>query len=135
MSNEFVADFGSGGGGLSAEAVMDVELWEKAVNEKQAMEKIELKNCPFCGNPPQLIRGNAVESDCVNCTRCLFDFDGSVELWNARVESAELATLREQLHVAGIALRGIRAVAKVSQMSELTRESLLTLAAINTESK
>jgi hypothetical protein len=39
-SYEFVADFGSGGGGGSSKTVMDVELWEKLVNEKdkQAME-------------------------------------------------------------------------------------------------
>jgi transcription elongation factor Elf1 len=55
----------------------------------QAMIK-ELKNCPFCGHPPDILKANDDEAiiKCLTCIispqTCLTFLDDAINIWNER---------------------------------------------------
>ena len=78
----------------------------------------ELKPCPFCGcKDIEIERVGTSRASCiVVCTECGCKLEsnetGAGMLWNTRAESAELATLREQVKVLREALECIEADSK-----------------------
>ena len=83
----------------------------------------DLKPCPFCGcKDIEIERVGTSRASCiVVCTECGCKLEsnetGAGRLWNTRAESAELATLREQVKVLREALQKLLEVNPVISFS------------------